>query len=346
LRFAFLADMQNIDAFKDFLGTPRKMVILTHFNPDADALGSSLGLGRYLKKKGHEVIVITPSDYPDFISWMPIPGEVLVYRKDRVTKIAELINQAGGIFCLDFSALNRINDMGDMVNASGATKVLIDHHLEPQKFADFEQWDQTAASTAELVYDLIDQLGDQNLIDPSMADCLYAGIMTDTGSFRHSNTTHRVFRTASSLVEMGANPYQVSKLIYDTNTLERLRLMGYVLSEKLRVLPEYHTAYMVLTSEELKRFSSQTGDTEGLVNFGLSIKGIRLSVMISDRKENVKLSMRSLGSFSVNEMARAHFGGGGHRNAAGGQTTLTLDQTVDKFLHVLPLYKDQLAQDE
>lgn len=338
--------MQNLDAFKEFLHKPNKMVILTHFNPDADALGSSIGLSRYLTKKSHEVVVITPSDYPEFISWMPKAGEVLVYRKDRVQKIAELIRDAGGVFCLDFSALHRINDMGDMVSASAATKVLIDHHLEPQKFADFEQWDQTAASTAELVFDLIDRLGDRNLIDPEMADCLYAGIMTDTGSFRHSNTTYKVFKTASALVEIGANPYQVSKLIYDTNTVERLRLMGYVLSEKLRVVPEYRTAFMVLTTEELKRFGSQTGDTEGLVNYGLSIKGIRLSVLISDRKENIKLSMRSLGSFSVNEMARAHFEGGGHRNAAGGQTTLTLDQTVDKFLRILPLYKDQLTKEE
>ena len=343
MRFVFWVGMQNIEAFREFLRTPRKMVILTHFNPDADALGSSLGLSRYLKKKGHEVIVITPSDYPEFISWMPKPGEVLVYRKDRVEKIAELIRDAGGVFCLDFSSLNRINDMGAMVRASAATKILIDHHLEPEKFADFEQWDQTAASTAELVYALIGELGDKGLIDNEMADCLYAGIMTDTGSFRHSNTTYKVFRAASGLVELGANPYQVSKLIYDTNTVERLRLLGYVLSEKLRVVPEYRTAFMVLTADELKRFSSQTGDTEGLVNYGLSIKGIKLSVLISDRKENIKLSMRSLGTFSVNEMARAHFEGGGHRNAAGGQTTLTLDQTVDKFLRVLPLYKDQLT---
>ncbi len=334
--------MQHIEGFRKFLATPRKLVILTHFNPDADALGSSVGLSRYLQKRGHETIIITPSDYPDFIGWMPKAGEVLVFRKDRVAKVAQLIADADGIFCLDFSALSRINEMGTMVRDSKATKVLIDHHLEPEHFAQFEQWDQTAASTAELVYELIDQLGDHTLIDPGMADCLYAGIMTDTGSFRHSNTTFKVFKIASALVEVGANPYQVSKLIYDTNTLERLRLMGYVLSEKLHVLPEYRTAYMVLTSEELKRFSSQTGDTEGLVNYGLSIKGIKLAVLISDRKENIKLSMRSLGNFSVNEMARAHFNGGGHRNAAGGQTNLTLDQTVNKFLEILPLYKDQL----
>ncbi|HTE29671.1 MAG TPA: bifunctional oligoribonuclease/PAP phosphatase NrnA [Chryseolinea sp.] len=335
--------MHNIEAFKNYLLQPRKMVILTHFNPDADALGSSIGLGRYLKKKGHSVTVITPSDYPDFISWMPQPNEVVVFKKDRPERCAQLIADADTIFCLDFSSLNRINELGEMVRIATAKKVLIDHHLEPQKFADFEQWDGTAASTAELVYQLIVSLDDKEMVDSAMADCLYAGVMTDTGGFRHSNTNYKVFQIASELVEIGANPYKVSKLIYDTNTIERVRLMGYVLSEKLQVLPEYRTAYIVLTAEELKRFSSQTGDTEGLVNYGLSIKGIRLSVLISDRRENIKLSMRSLGNFSVNEMARAHFEGGGHRNAAGGQTNLTLAQTVTKFLDLLPLYKDQLT---
>ena len=337
--------MQNIEVFKDYLSTPRKMVILTHFNPDADALGSSLGLSRYFQKRGHSVVVITPSDYPDFIGWMPRIGEVVVFKKDRPEKCAQLISDADTVCCLDFSSLNRINELGDMVQRSKSVKVLVDHHLEPQKFADFEQWDPTAASTAELVYQLIVSLGDKSSIDPDMADCLYAGIMTDTGSFRHSNTNYKVFQIASELVEIGANPYKVSKLIYDTNTVERLRLMGYVLSEKLQVVPEYRTAYIVLSADELKRFGSQTGDTEGLVNFGLSVKNVKLSVLISDRRENIKLSMRSLGNFSVNEMARVHFEGGGHRNAAGGQTTLTLEQTVAKFLALLPQYKDQLLKD-
>ena len=337
--------MEKIQDFKEYISNPRKVVILTHFKPDADALGSSLGLARYLKKKGHDVKVITPSDYPDFISWMPGNKDVLIFQKDKPEKAAQSISQADLIFCLDFSSLNRINELGEMVRKSGSKKVLIDHHLEPEKFADFEQWDGTAASTAELVYLLIVQLGDRDLIDANTADCLYAGIMTDTGGFRHSNTSHKVFQIVSELVELGANPYQVSKLVYDTNTIERLRLMGYVLSEKLQVLPEYRTAYIALTTEELKRFGSQTGDTEGLVNFGLSIKGIKLSVLISDRKENIKLSLRSLGNFSVNEMARTHFSGGGHRNAAGGQTSLTLEQTVKKFLDLLPSYKDQLVKE-
>jgi bifunctional oligoribonuclease and PAP phosphatase NrnA len=338
--------MEKIQDFKEFLKIPRKTVVLTHFKPDADALGSSLGLSHYLKKKGHGVMVITPSDYPDFISWMPGNKDVLIYQKEKSDKTAKLIAQSDLIFCLDFSCLNRINDLGEMVRKSPAKKVLIDHHLEPERFADFEQWDDTAASTAELVFKLIVDLGDKHLVDADIANCLYAGIMTDTGSFRHSNTSHQVFKIASELVEHGANPYKVSKLIYDTNSIERLRLMGFVLSEKLQVVPEYRTAYIALSTDELKRFGSQTGDTEGLVNYGLSVKGVRLSALITDRKENIKLSLRSLGNFSVNDMARTHFEGGGHRNAAGGQTSLTLEQTVKKFLDILPLYKDQLINDE
>lgn len=336
--------MQKIAEFSDYMSVPRSAIILTHFKPDADALGSSLGLAGYLKKKGHHVTVITPSDYPDFLHWMKGNDEVVIFQKEKPQPCKKLIDAADIIFCLDFSSLSRINELGDMVRQSKGKKVLIDHHLEPEDFADFVQWDDTAASTAELVYQLIDQLGDQQQIDADLADCLYAGIMTDTGGFRHSNTNHKVFQIAGALVALGAHPYKVSKLIYDTNTLERLRLMGFVLGEKLQVLPEYRTAYITLSSEDLKKFSSQTGDTEGLVNYGLSIKGIVLSVLISDRKENIKLSFRSLGNFSVNDLARKHFNGGGHRNAAGGQTTATLDETLKKFLSLLPEYKDELLK--
>lgn len=337
--------MQNIEAFKKYLATPRKVVIVTHFKPDADALGSSLGLAGYLKKINHQVTVATPSDYPDFLTWMPGNKEVVVFHKDRPAVVDSIIQSADVVFCLDFNSLKRINDMGEMVEKSSAKKVLIDHHLEPENFADFVQWDTNAASTAELVYELIKQLGDEALIDPNIADCLYAGLMTDTGSFRHPNTTYKVFQVASALVSKGADPAKVSKLIYDTNTIERLRLMGFVLSEKLQVLPEYRTAYITLNSDELRKYGSQTGDTEGLVNFGLSIKGVKLSVLISDRRENIKLSFRSLGDFSVNDLARKYFEGGGHKNAAGGQTTLTLDQTLKKFLDLLPEYKNELLKD-
>lgn len=334
--------MQNIQSFQEFLSVPRKVLIIPHFKPDADALGSSLGLAGYLKKKGHSAQVISPSDYPDFLSWLPGNGDVIIFNKDRIKDFEKLTSQSDLIFCLDFSSLKRINELGELVGKSPAKKVLIDHHLEPESFADFTQWDDTAASTAELVYRLIHELDDEEHVDEDIANCLYAGLMTDTGGFRHSNTSKKVFETAAALVKHGADPARVSKLIYDTNTLERMRLMGFVLNEKLQVIPEYRTAYIALRIEDLKKYSSQTGDTEGLVNFGLSVKGVRLAVLISERKENIKLSFRSLGDFSVNDFARKHFEGGGHKNAAGGQTTLTFDQTLKKFLDLLPQYKNEL----
>ncbi len=337
--------MQNIRAFREFLSVPRKVVIITHFKPDADALGSALGLSSYLGKDDHAVTVITPSDYPDFLAWMPGNDDVVIFTKDRVKECETLIMTADLVVCVDFSSLKRINELGDMVAKSNAKTALIDHHLEPEHFADFEQWDDTAASTAELVYALILQLQGESKVDADIANCLYAGLMTDTGSFRHSNTTKKVFETAAALVGHGAEPARISKLIYDTNTLERMRLMGFVLNEKLNVIPEYRTAYIALRIEDLKRYSSQTGDTEGLVNFGLSVKNVKLAVLISERKDHVKLSFRSLGNFSVNDMARKHFDGGGHKNAAGGQTNLSFDETLKKFLGLLPEYESQLLTD-
>lgn len=338
--------MKNIQAFRTLIDRPQNVVIVTHFKPDADALGSSLGLAGFLKKKGHKVQVITPSDYPDFLCWMPGNEEVLALdkRPDTLQKASAIISAANIIFCLDFSSLSRINDLGLLVRQAPAVKVLIDHHLEPDQFAEFEQWDTTSASTAGLVFELIDQLGETAHVDVPIASCLYAGLMTDTGGFRHNNTHHREFLIASRLVAIGANPHEIAKEVYDTNTLERLRLTGYVLSQKLNVIPEYHTAYMTLSQDELKQFGAQTGDTEGLVNYGLSIKGVKLSVLMYDRKEEIKLSFRSLEDFSVNEMARKYFEGGGHRNASGGTSKLSLEQTLKKFLEILPEYKEQLQK--
>lgn len=337
--------MQDILAFKHFLSVPRKVVIIPHFKPDADALGSALGLSGYLRKGQHSTTVVTPSDYPEFLSWMPGNEEVIVFTKEKIKDFEQLISESDLVCCVDFSSLKRINELGELVEKSSARKLLIDHHLEPEHFADFEHWDDTAASTAELIYSLIQDLEDGDKVDADIANCLYAGLMTDTGGFRHSNTSKKVFETAAALVEHGAEPAKISKLIYDTNTLERMRLMGFVLNEKLQVLPEYRTAYIALRSEDLKKYSSQTGDTEGLVNFGLSVKNVKLAVLISERKDNIKLSFRSLGTFSVNDFARKHFEGGGHRNAAGGQTTLSFDQTLKKFLDLLPLYKKELLED-
>jgi phosphoesterase RecJ-like protein len=337
--------MKDLQGLKTLLASPKKVVIVTHFKPDADALGSSLGLAGYLAKQGHSVAIISPSDYPDFLAWMPGKEMVIALTKDSIVpqqKAKALIEACDILFCLDFSSLKRINEVGDMVKTSTAKKVMIDHHLEPEKFADFEKWDVSSASTAELIFELIDEWGDRELIDQDIANCLYAGLMTDTGGFRHNNTTNKEFLIASELVSRGANPSEVAKKIYDTNSLERLRLTGYALSQKLVVLPEYKTAYMTLTWEELRQFGSQTGDTEGLVNYGLSIKGIKMAVLMYDRKEEIKLSFRSLADFDVNALARKHFEGGGHKNASGGQSKQNLEETLKKFLAILPEYKAAL----
>ena len=338
--------MKNLPEFTQLMASPKNVVIVTHFKPDADALGSSLGLAGYLKQKGHQVTVVTPSDYPTFLQWMPGNETVVAVEKgsaESKTKAANLVAKADVIFCLDFSNLNRIDSLEEPVRTSQATKVMIDHHLEPEAFAQFEYWNVQSASTAGLIYELIELLGDKDLITPAIANCLYSGLMTDTGGFRHNNTRQQEFLIASQLVAAGANPHDVAKNIYDTNSFERLQLTGYVLSQKLKVLQDYNTVYITLTAEELKRFGSQTGDTEGLVNYGLSIKGIKLSVFIYDRGDEIKLSLRSLGTFSANEIARKYFDGGGHRNASGGTSKLSLQKTVEKFLSILPEYKNQLV---
>ncbi|HEY5691886.1 MAG TPA: bifunctional oligoribonuclease/PAP phosphatase NrnA [Cyclobacteriaceae bacterium] len=345
----FAPPMKDLAAFKSLLSKPQKVVIVTHFKPDADALGSSLGLAGFLKKKGHSVKVITPSDYPTFLNWMPGNDEVLALDKEASDKdkiAQDFVTQADIVFCLDFSGLNRIKGLGEMVRQANAKKVLIDHHLEPEHFAHYEHWDPKAASTAGLIFDLINMMGEKSNIDESIANCLYAGLLTDTGGFRHSNTTQKEFLIASELVGSGANPSRVSKMIYDTNTLARMKLTGYVLSNKLTLLPEYRTVYIALNTDELKQFNIKTGDTEGLVNYGLSIEGIRLSVFMYDRKEEIKLSFRSLGNFPANEIARKYFEGGGHRNAAGGSSKQSLEATLKKFLSILPEYKTQLEEDE
>ncbi len=335
--------MQNLEAFKSLINTPQKVVITTHHKPDADALGSSLGLAGFLKKKGHEVTVITPTDYAQFLYWMKGNEEVIIYNEGKEKESETLVEQADLIFCLDFSSLKRINELGELVRKSEAKKVLIDHHLEPEDFAEFEHWSTNAAATAELVYDLICQLGEKELIDKDIAESLYAGIMTDTGSFKHPNTTENVFMTCAKLIGHGADTSKVSKLVYDTNSVNRVRFLGYALYEKLKIIDEYHTAYFAVSAEELKEFHSKTGDTEGLVNYALSIEGIKFAAVIIDRTEAVKMSFRSIGDFSVNEFARAHFSGGGHKNAAGGISHESLTDTIEKFEGLLKDYSEELT---
>ncbi|NNF23061.1 MAG: bifunctional oligoribonuclease/PAP phosphatase NrnA, partial [Saprospiraceae bacterium] len=262
--------MKNISALKDLLSSPKNIVITTHANPDADALGSSLGLFRYLVGTGHQAIVITPTDYANFLTWMPANGEVLVFGERTKNKCYDHINEADLIFCLDFSGLNRIKDLEDPVRQSSAKKVLIDHHLDPEDFADFQLWDTGAAATAELIYDFLEMLDGTDRIDAEIANCLYAGIMTDTGSFKHPSTTAKVHETVAKLIAYGADINYVNRQIYDTNSVDRLRFIGFALLEKLVVRPRLKVAYFYINNEDRERFNLKTGDTEGLVNYALS----------------------------------------------------------------------------
>ena len=337
--------MQDTIYLKTELASSKTVVILTHHKPDADALGSSLALGRFLEKKGHSVNVITPSDYPEFLNWMPGNEYVLAYNKDNKEKIFGLILNAELIFCLDFSSLKRINDLGYKVEESKGKKVMIDHHLDPEDFADYTFWDKDASSTAEIIFELIVEMGDKDLIDNEIADTLYAGIMTDTGSFKHPNTTQKVHLITAELMALGADVNKVAKLIYDNNSLDGLKFLGFALTERLKVIDELNVAYIAISASDLKRFNSKTGDTEGLVNFALSLKDIKFAALIIDRKVLVKMSFRSVGDFSVNDFARKHFNGGGHKNAAGGRSSLPFSKVVEDFEKAVHEYASELKSE-
>ncbi|WP_337042959.1 DHH family phosphoesterase [Emticicia sp. 17c] len=342
----FTDSVQKLREFKDLLASPKKIVITTHQNPDADALGSSLGLAAYLTKKNHAVTVITPTDYPEFLQWMSGEEQVINFESEKQETAKRLIAEAEMIFCLDFSALNRIKGMEEYIRNASARKVLVDHHQQPENFADFVFWNEKAAATCELIFLLIEILGDKALIDVPAAECLYAGLVTDTGSFRFDSTTKDVHRVAGELIAIGVVTNSIHRKIFDNNPLERMQFLGFVLSQKLTYLPEYRISYMAISKEELARFGSKNGDTEGIVNYGLSIKGVTMTAMFVERDDMVRISFRSVKDFSVSDFARKHFNGGGHKNAAGGRSYVGLAKTVEAFLNLLPEYQAELLSGE
>jgi phosphoesterase RecJ-like protein len=316
-------------------------VITTHHKPDADALGSSLGLYHFLQKIEIDAAVISPTDYGDFLKWLPGEDNVINF-EEQTERATQLVHEADWVFCLDFNSLKRINEMGKLVEQSAAKKVLIDHHLEPETFADYGLHTTKASSTCELVFMFIEQFDGVELMDKTIASCLYAGMMTDTASFKHSSTYPSTHRVAAVLLEKGAEPNKIYEAVYDNFTADRTRFIGYCISQKLQILEEYHTALICVTADELKKFNSTTGDTEGLVNWGLTIKGIKLSTLIVDRTVLRKMSFRAKGDFPANEFARKYFNGGGHFSAAGGESTDSLETTEEKFKTALKDYRHLL----
>lgn len=326
---------RDFEGFRQLLKTPKKIVITTHYKPDGDAIGSSLGLYNFFGLLNHQVTVVSPSDYPEFLWWMTGHSEVINYLTQQ--NIAEtLIAEADLIFCLDFNSPDRVEKMESSLVKASAIKILIDHHLDPKSFCLYNFSFPEAAATCELLYYFIDALGKQDLITRDIAECLYTGIMTDTGSFRFKSMTADLHRVIAGLIEKGARNNYIHDMVYDNYQPNRLKLLGFCINEKLQVVAEYHTAIISISEKELSQFNYQTGDTEGIVNYALGIRGIKLAAFFSQNKQMIKISFRSKGDFSVKGLAETHFNGGGHNNAAGGKSFLSLQQTVDKFLALLP----------
>ena len=330
-----------IPALKEQLSNRKEIVIIPHKNPDGDALGSCLGLKHFLDLMGHSCSVISPNDYPEFLEWIPGQEQIIKYNKSE-EKSEKLLLEADLIFTLDFNSLSRIKPMDEILENCKATKIMIDHHEQPDDYADLMYSDPSLGSTCEMVYNLMEAL-DVSLINKTIATCIYTGIMTDSGSFRFQSTTAVTHSIVSNLLDMGIDHTQIHNNIYDTYSFGRLQLLGKALTNLVKVEP-LNAVYISLSQEELTQCDFKKGDTEGFVNYGLSLDGIILAIILIENTQEkiIKMSFRSKGEFNVNEFARKHFNGGGHHNAAGGVSHENLEVTTQKVHQTILQYKDQL----
>jgi phosphoesterase RecJ-like protein len=332
----------TIIELKKILSTPKKVVIVPHKNPDGDAMGSTLGLCQFLKKLGHTATVIAPNDYPDFLKWIPGTEDVLIHEMDTKTSEAHILS-ADLIFTLDFNALHRCGAMGAPIANAEAIKIMIDHHQQPDTYAQYVYSDVSMCSTSQMVYHFIEKMERLDLIDIATGEALYTGIMTDTASFRFPLTTSTTHKVIAHLIDIGVEKSKIHNAVYDTNSFGRLQLLGCAMNN-LRFLENHHTAYITLTNKELDAHGFKKGDTEGLVNYGLSLKGAKFAAIFIEHQEEsiIKISFRSKGDFDVNKFARNHFNGGGHNNASGGRSDLNLEDTITKFTTLLAEYESEL----
>ena len=334
--------MQPIELFYPQLDTPCRAIITMHQKPDGDAMGSALGLFHFMVAMGHEVTVISPTNWAGFLDWMPGVDKVVDFEANKEKALA-LIKDTNMIFCLDFNVLHRTKHMEQPLLQATCTKILIDHHEQPQTDAfSFGVSNTAKSSTCEMVYDFIVGSGHADKLDLPTAECLYTGLMTDTGSFRFPATTASVHRMVAALKDLGLKHTIIHDHIYDNFLENRLRFIGYALVNRLEVMYEYNTALMYITRADLQRYNIKTGDTEGLVNYLLTIQGIKFGALVIDRDGERKWSFRSKGGFDVNTFARKHFNGGGHFNAAGGGSYDNLETNVNRFKEVIKEYQNQL----
>lgn len=334
----------NKSIINSWLQETRKIAILTHTNPDGDAIGSSLALALALNKKGFDAQVIIPDGLPDFLRWLPgiELSTTFAYKKEKATKI---LNEADLIFCLDFNDPNRLSGVEELLKTSSARKILIDHHQDPVTFTDLTISETWRGSVGEMIYFFVKELFGGDLLDRDIATCLYVAIMTDTGNFTYASSYPEVFYVVGELMKYGIEKDRIYSMVYDAFSEDRMRLQGYCMQEKMVVLPQYHTAYISLSEEELERFNHRKGDTEGFVNIPFAVKGVLFTALFIEKKDLIRISFRSRGSFPVNKVASEHYRGGGHVNAAGGDSLLSLEETLKKFESLLPGYKNYMTHE-
>jgi len=320
-----------------WVGEAKRIAILTHTNPDGDAIGSSLALALAMRKLGIEADVIIPDGLPDFLRWLPgiEHSTTFAYKKEKAIQIIE---NADLIFCLDFNDPKRLNGVEKHLEESNAKKVLIDHHQDPVQFTDVTISETWRGSVGEMIYLFLKDLFEEDLLDKDIATCLYVAIMTDTGNFNYASSYPEIFHIVGDLMKYDLEKDRIYASVYDAYSEDRMRLQGYVMQEKMVVYPKYNTAYISLTDEELKRFNHRKGDTEGFVNIPFAIKGIRFTALFVEKKEAIRASFRSRGNFPVNKVAAEHFHGGGHTNAAGGDSYLSMEDTLKNFESLLADY--------
>jgi phosphoesterase RecJ-like protein len=323
--------IQDIQAIQSLLATPKKIAIIPHRNPDGDAMGSTLGLYHFLRKNNHEATVISPNEFPEFLAWLPGSEMVRVFETDK-ENCTQILQEADIVFTLDFNAFHRVGEMEKVLEVLDTTYIMIDHHQKPDDYATYIYSDISFGSTCEMVYNFISFLNQKDQIDKTIGTCIYTGILTDSGSFKFPNTTGDTHRIVAELIDLGVENTKIPNLLFDNSSYSRLQLLGRAL-QNLKVLPEHKTSYITLSQDELNSFNYVKGDTEGIVNYGLSIKGIQFTAIFIENKDEkiIKISFRSQGSFDVNEFARDHFNGGGHHNAAGGKSELSMEETIEKF---------------
>lgn len=335
-----------LQQFKDILASARKPAVITHYDPDGDAIGSALGLALYLEKKvQNHVPVLVPNIDPAFLQWLPGHERIIFFDQNPVG-CEKVLRQSDLLVHVDFNTRDRLKKMQPCVFSISVPSVLFDHHPEPDIPATLIISDTSRSATAELIYELIEQSGDGALLDTQIAINLFTGLMTDTGCFSYSSSRPHTFETAARLLQFPFDKDEVYRKVYDFYSEERMRLMGYCLYKKMTVLPDCNTAFIVLTHKELEEFNHQPGDTEGFVNLPFSIRGTLVTALFTEKDDHVKISFRSRGRFAVNTFAAKYFSGGGHYHAAGGECNLPLEEAVKRFIHLISLHKDEITPDE